>query len=61
MSKEKVKSLKTYLSKLEDRLTSAIPSKHLNRPLSYKRYLENEKRLVSNKIQDLLLTQDVKK
>lgn len=51
MTKEKLNSLVKYQSSLKDRLTSDIPKKHTHRPDSYKHYLKNELRLVTNKIE----------
>lgn len=51
MTKEKVISLKAYLSKLTDRLSGEIPPKHVNRPESYKRFLRNEIATVKAKLE----------
>ena len=42
MTKEKLASLKVYVSKLKDRLAAPVPSKHAGHPKSYHQFLRNE-------------------
>ncbi len=52
MNKEKLTSLVKYQSSLKERLNSIVlPEKHTHRPESYKHFLKNELRLVTNKIE----------
>lgn len=57
MSKEKIQSLSKYSSELKSKLSDkTVPEKHKNRPVAYKRFLENELAAVTSKIDSLKMT-----
>jgi len=55
MAKDKMFNLVTYQSELKSKLTSAVSEKHKNNPETYKAFLNNELRIVNNKIEALKL------
>jgi len=55
MTKEKVLSLEKYLELCKSKKTSAIPLKHKGHPESYLRFLDNEIRMVSIKLEAVKL------
>lgn len=52
MTQEKVESLNKYLNNLNDRLNSPVPDKHKNNPDTFKAFLKNEIRLVTNTLEE---------
>jgi hypothetical protein len=55
MTKEKLKSLKTYKALLESRLAGPVPAKHVGHPESFKQFLRNELATVTVKLEDAKL------
>ena len=55
MTKEKLISLNKYAQELKNKLTSAVPAKHKNRPQSYKNFLTHELKMVNSKIEEAKL------
>ena len=55
MNKDKLVKLEAYKQKLEDRLSSPTPDKHKDHPASFKAFLKNELRLVSNMLERIRL------
>lgn len=51
ISKEKMKSLRKYLSALKDRKTSELPEKHKNHPKTFHAFLDHEIKMVKEKIE----------
>lgn len=54
MAKDKLSNLVTYQQELKYKLSSSqVSSKHKDHPETYKAFLDNELRIVNNKIQQL--------
>lgn len=52
MTKDKLIKLTKYQSEIKDKLSStSVPEKHKGHPESYKGFLKNELRLVTNQIE----------
>jgi len=54
-NKDEIQRLETYINKLKDSLSSAVPSKHKNRVEQYKQYLTNEIEMHKAKIERMKL------
>lgn len=50
MNKELITRLVKYAEDIKGKLLSGVPAKHLANPETYRRYLENELRLVTSNI-----------
>ena len=62
MSKEKVQKLTKYVSDLNNRLSSTtLPAKQVNRPDSYKQFLQKEIKMASVKLESLKMSEPAKK
>lgn len=57
MTKEKLVLLVKYQNELKGRLGSEVPEKHITHPVSYKRFLLNELRIVTDKLESAKLEQ----
>lgn len=47
MTKEKKESLTKYAQELKNKLTSPVPTKHVNNPHTYKQFLTRELEIVT--------------
>ena len=62
MSKEKVQKLTKYVNDLNNRLSNTtLPAKQVNRPDSYKQFLQNEIKAASAKLETLKMSEPAKK
>lgn len=53
MTKEKLKSLRTYKAQLTDKLNNPIvPTKHVSHVVEYRRFLVNEIRIVAKTLEE---------
>ena len=56
MTKEKMILLQAHLQKNLNRLSSPVPTKHINRPKEFKQFLENEIASTRAKLEAATLT-----